>query len=118
MPEDAEINRLYVPQDLLHAHGMAGLTPEDVATHENLPAVCKALGRLAQERFDKAETAIAACNPKAMRAPIVMMKVYYQNLKRLRAYDWQPQSMRKRGKTAKVAHKIEKLFIGLRYGFF
>ena len=118
VPEDAEIKRLYLPQDLLAKYEMDNKSPDDVAGHPNLPKVITELGRLAQDRYDSASAAIADCDATAMRAPIVMMKVYYQNLKRLRSVDWQPQTLRTQGKLTKAMRKAEKLIIGLRYGLF
>ena len=118
VPEDAEIKRLYLPQDLLAKYQMDNKSPDEVAEHPNLPKVIMELGTLAQERYDSATAAIAQCDAKAMRAPIVMMKVYYQNLKRLRSVDWQPQTLRQQGKLTKAMRKAEKLIIGLRYGLF
>ena len=118
VPEDAEIERLYLPQELLATYGIENQTPHAVALHDDLPKVCADLGSLAQDYFSKAEAAIAACDPKAMKAPIVMMRVYYQNLKRLRAVGWQPQTLRHQSKMAKLGRKLEKLIIGIRYGFF
>ena len=117
VPEDAQIDRLYLPQDLLAKYGMNEISPNEVAQHANLPQVCEELGALAESRYVKATEAIAECNPKAMRAPNVMMKVYYQNLKRLRRANWQPLTLHHQNKFRKVSGKIEKLIIGLRYGF-
>lgn len=118
VPEDAEIERLYLPQELLATYGIENQPPHAVALHDDLPKVCANLGSLAQDYFSKAEAAIAACDPKAMKAPIVMMRVYYLNLKRLRAVGWQPQTLRHQSKLAKVVRKLEKLIIGIRYGLF
>ena len=118
VPEDAEINRLYLPQDLLAEYSIENQSPEAVAQHSNLPQACAALGMLAEERFDKAKLAISKCDAHAMRAPRVMMNVYYQNLKRLRAKGWQPHTLRQPGYITRIWRKFEKLLIGLRYGFF
>ena len=118
VPEDAEIKRLYLPQDLLANFGIENQSPEAVAQHSNLPKACAALGMLAEERFDKAKLAISKCDALAMRAPRVMMNVYYQNLKRLRANGWQPDRLRQQGYATRIWRKLEKLLIGLRYGFF
>ncbi len=118
VPEDAEIDRLYLPQDLLAQYGMDQHTPRDVASHHDLPKVCADLGRLAEDHYTKAAAAMSLCKSDAMRAPNVMMRVYYQNLKRLRAAQWQPQTLYRSSKLVKIGRKFEKLFIGLRYGFF
>jgi len=116
VPEDAEIDRLYLPSDLLEKHGINTRDPKGVAEHASLPLVCEELGRRAQQAYDDSETAIAACDAKAMRAPIIMMRVYYLNLKRLRKAAWQPQTLRNVSKIKRSAQKLEKLAVALRYG--
>jgi len=117
VPEDAGIERLYLPSELLDAQNITALAPQDVAVHPNLPNVCEILGTRAQQAYDDAKAAIAQCDPKAMRAPIIMMQVYYLNLKRLRRSNWQPQVLLQTGKIKRAGQKLEKLFVALRYGF-
>ena len=118
VPEDAEIDRLYLPQDLLATYGLDNQSPVYVAAHPDLHKICEVLGQQAERQFSKAKAAIASCDQKAMRAPIVMMNVYYQNLKRLRQADWNPQTLRNQGRIAQVRRKVEKFAIGLRHGIF
>ena len=59
VPEDAGINRLYLPQDLLAKYEMDNKTPSEVAEHPNLPRVVTELGALAQSRYDSAESALS-----------------------------------------------------------
>jgi len=87
VPEDAEIDRLYLPQDLLAKYGMNEISPNEVANHENLPQVCAELGVLAEKRYVKATE------------------------------EWQPLTLHHQNKFKKINGKIEKLIIGLRYGF-
>lgn len=118
VPEDAEIDRLYLPQDLLATYEMDKQSPDDVAAHPNLHKICEALGQHAEMHFNKAKAAIATCDPKAMRAPNVMMNVYYLNLKRLRQANWHPEELRQQSKLTQIGRKVEKLALGLRYGLF
>jgi len=118
VPEDADINRLYLPNELLEQNGIDSRNPADVANHPKLPMLCEALGTRAEQAYDDAQTAISQCNPKAMRAPIIMMRVYYLNLKRLRKVGWQPQALLHRSKVKRSVQKLEKLIVALRYGAF
>ncbi len=118
VPEDAQINRLYLPRELLEQHGIDTGEPNAAASHINIAHVCEALGQRAEQAYNDAKAAIALCDPKAMKAPIIMMQVYYLNLKRLRHAAWQPQNLRNIGKLKRGTQKLEKLFVALRYGAF
>lgn len=118
VPEDAEIDRLYVPHEYLRDNAINTQDPRSVAAHPHLPSICKTMGDEAEQAFARARAAIALCDPKAMRAPVIMMQVYYLNLKRLRAAGWQPQALRKRNALQRAAQKIEKLCVALRYSLF
>ena len=86
--------------------------------HASLPAICEALGGEAEAAFSRARAAISECDPKAMRAPNVMMNIYYQHLKRLRKQGWNPRELQDMSKPRKALHKAQKFAIGLRYGLF
>ncbi|MEP1231099.1 MAG: squalene/phytoene synthase family protein, partial [Litorimonas sp.] len=115
VPEDAEIGRLYLPSELLDGEAITSRAPNAVANHSSLPRICETLGLRAEQAYDDAKAAIAQCDPKAMRAPIIMMNVYYLNLKRLRKSNWQPQALLKTGKLRRTGQKLEKLLVALRY---
>jgi len=116
VPEDAEITRLYLPSELLEQHGIETREPKAVANHPNLPAICEALGARAEQAYDDAKAAIALCDAKAMKAPVIMMRVYYLNLKRLRKSAWQPQALLQAGPLKRKGQKLEKLIVAFRYG--
>ena len=124
VPEDADISRLYLPSELLEQHGIdardlaRARDPKVVANHENLPAICAALGQRAEQAYLDAQAAIALCDKTAMRAPIIMMRVYYLNLKRLRKAGWQPNALTDVSKLRRSGQKLEKLLVALRYGAF
>lgn len=118
VPEDADIGRLYLPEDLLVQNGIDTRIPVEVANHPRLAQVCQTLGERAQQAYDAAQMTIDQCDPKAMRAPVIMMQVYYINLKRLRKAGWQPHALLRRGKVKHGMQKLEKLIVALRYSVF
>lgn len=118
VPEDANIGRLYLPEDLLVQNGIDTRIPAKVAHHPELPQICQSLGQRAQQAYDAAQIAINQCDTKAMRAPVIMMRVYYLNLKRLRKAGWQPQALLNPSKIKRGAQKLEKLIVALRYTIF
>jgi len=118
VPEDAEINRLYLPRELLEQYSLNYDTPMVAANHANIPQICEKMGDIAEQAYDDAKKALALCNPKAMRAPIIMMRVYYLNLKRLRNHSWNPHALRAIKGPKRRLQKIKKLCVALRYGVF
>jgi len=109
--EDAERGRLYLPRELLHRHGIASDDPMTVLHDPRLPAVCRELAALAEERFAEAERLMARCARGPMRPARIMLAVYRRLLHRLRQDDWQDMN-------ARVSlPKAEKLWIALRSCF-
>ena len=56
--EDAELGRLYLPRELLEAHGIETRDPAAVLRHPALAAVCGDLAEIAGERFVDARAAL------------------------------------------------------------
>jgi phytoene synthase len=83
--DDAALGRLYLPDELLSAHGVEGSDPLVVLKHPNLPLVRRDLGRMAREQFAKAKAAMAECSPKAMRPAKLMGAMYLAILDKLEA---------------------------------
>ena len=110
LQEDAGRDRLYLPDELLRAHGIADGEAVRVLAHPSLPAVCRDLADIAEQRFDETKRALDACDRRRMRPAIVMMEVYRQLLKRLVAGGW-----RRLGDRVKLS-KAEKLWIAFRHG--
>ena len=88
LAEDAERGRLYLPRELLRAHGIEGREPATVLAEPAVGAVCTDLARLARERFDKAGAALGRCARRPMRPAIAMMAVYRRILERLEQRGW------------------------------
>ncbi len=108
--EDADRGRLYLPLELLRKHGIEETDPKRVLADPRLPRVCRDLAAIARRRFAEAEAALSKCARRPMRPAIVMKEVYRRYLERLIAADWRDLDHRV------TLPKIEKIWIGLRYG--
>jgi phytoene synthase len=108
--EDAGRDRLYLPQDLLGAHGITETDAGAVLAHANLPGVCAEMAGIAQRRFDEAAALLANCDRRRMRPAIMMMEAYRRIFLGLSRRGWrdldQPVSL----------SRAEKLWVLLRYG--
>ena len=108
--EDAGRDRLYLPADLLGAHGIAATTPAAILADPALPRVCEHLADLTRSRFAEAEAILAVCDRRRARPAAVMMHVYRRVLERLVERGW-----RRLAEPAKPS-RWEKLWIVFRYG--
>jgi presqualene diphosphate synthase len=111
LDEDAERNRLYLPREMLQAHGIAGDDPAAVLAHPALSAACAELAALARHHYTEAERAMADCRRAAMRPAMMMGGVYRAILDRLEKRGW-----------AAPRHEVKlpkllKLWIALRRGY-
>jgi presqualene diphosphate synthase len=89
LAEDAKRHRLYLPRELLHAHGIFATTPSWVLAQPALPDVCADLAVLAERHYAAAAEAIAACRRSTMRPAAVMLGIYRVLLDELLARGWQ-----------------------------
>jgi phytoene synthase len=85
---DAKRHRLYLPRELLHAHGIFATTPSWVLAQPALPDVCHDFALLAERHYAAAAEAIAACPRSTMRPAAVMLGIYRALLDELRARGW------------------------------
>lgn len=83
LKEDAERGRLYLPKELLEAHGINTAEPLEVLAHPALPDVCMDLAKVAKERFREARAALHYCKRRPMRPATMMMYAYKAILDRL-----------------------------------
>ncbi|HUA53836.1 MAG TPA: presqualene diphosphate synthase HpnD [Candidatus Sulfotelmatobacter sp.] len=88
LAEDAARGRLYLPRELLDAHGIASSDPHTVLAHPALPKVCAEVARMARARFAEAERAMADCSRRAMRPAALMKAMYRAILDRLERRGW------------------------------
>ncbi len=108
--EDAERDRLYLPDDLLRKHGIETRRPSEVMAHPALPAACEDLADIAALRYEEAQRALEKCSRRAIRPAVLMMHIYARVLDGLRARGWARLDERVRVSMA------GKLWILLRYG--
>lgn len=86
--EDARRNRLYLPRELLQAHGIAATDPRSVLAHPALPGVCRDLAALAEKHYASATRAMATCPPQSMRPAALVLAIYRQLLQELLTSGW------------------------------
>jgi presqualene diphosphate synthase len=85
---DARLHRLYLPRELLHAHGIFATTPSWVLAQPALPEICRDLAVLAERHYAAAAEAIAACSRRTMRPAAMMLGIYRAVLHELLARGW------------------------------
>lgn len=88
LAEDARRQRLYLPRELLHAHGIFATTPSWVLAQPALPGVCRDLAMLADRHYAAAAEAIAACPRWTMRPAAVLLGIYRALLNELLVRGW------------------------------
>ena len=110
--EDADINRCYLPRELLALEGIATTTPAIIADDPSLPRVCCKLVERAREHFAQADAIMDASPRNHVRAPRIMSGVYRCLLDRTveRGFDLP------RTKVSKPRARL--LWIVARYAFF
>jgi presqualene diphosphate synthase len=88
LAEDAQRHRLYLPRELLHAHGIFATMPSWVLAQPALPDVCRDLAMLAEQHYAAAAEAIAACPRWTMRPAAVLLGINRAVLHELFARGW------------------------------
>jgi squalene synthase HpnD len=110
--EDADINRCYLPRELLALEGISTTSPAAIVDDPSLPRVCAKLVTRAHEHFAKADAIMDAAPRNHVRAPRIMSGVYRCLLERTveRGFDLP------RTKVSKPRARL--LWIVARYAFF
>jgi phytoene synthase len=109
--EDATRDRLYLPRELLLAHGITASDPNIVLQHPAVAQVCRDLAVRADTHFRKAWAAMRDCPKAAMRPARVMGAMYRAIFDELLRHDWRRFDQRV------SVPKWRKIWIALRYGF-
>ncbi|MDH3792197.1 MAG: presqualene diphosphate synthase HpnD [Rhodospirillales bacterium] len=110
LAEDAAEGRLYLPRELLEAHGITARDPQAVLDHPGLASASAELAARARARFQRTRELIGSCDPRPLKPCLLMMQVYERILARLEARGWH------RPRIPVRVSKAEKLWIALRYG--
>ena len=86
--EDANLGRLYLPDELLSAYGITGNDPEAIMVHPLLVLVLRDIAVMARRYYNEAEHAMARCPKQTMRPAALMRASYFGILKRLEKKGW------------------------------
>jgi len=108
--EDAALDRLYVPNDMLAAYDISWGDPYRTLSHPRFGSVCAELAAIASQRYADATIAISAGGSRRLRPANLMLQNYQRVLHKLVERGWdkldEPVSL----------GKSQKLWILLRYG--
>lgn len=110
--EDAQDHRLYLPRELLMQYGIKPEPLTEAIDHPEINGVCRALASRAEKCFELSARLLAKGERDKLRPALIMMHNYRRILERLVQRDWQRMDRR-----VKLS-KIERLWIGIRHGWF
>ena len=110
LKEDAALDRLYVPRDLLDRHGVRAGPPDAAFVQPGFAGACEELAALARGYYSEADRLLKEYGWRRMRPAVLMMAVYQETLDRLEERGW-----RRVGGPIRLTH-ARKTWIGLRYG--
>jgi squalene synthase HpnD len=88
LDEDAAMNRLYLPRELLVDAGIAVTDPRQVMADVRIDRVCRTLTERARDHFQSARLIMDRGAREHVRCPRVMADVYEAILDRLAARGW------------------------------
>lgn len=108
--EDAVLDRLYLPYEMLVAHGIHSRDPSEVLSHAALPLVCTELASHARDYFQQTHVLLQRCDRRRLKPCVLMMAVYERILAKLERRNWQDLS-----EPVRVS-RAEKLWILARHG--
>jgi phytoene synthase len=100
LDEDADIGRLYLPDELLSAAGIATRDPHEAINAPGVDAVCRQLAETAQAHYREANRILAAKPPGRLAAPRLMEAAYAGLLRQMQVRGWAPPRTRVRVKKA------------------
>lgn len=109
--EDAAMGRVYLPDELLRAHGIETRDAAEVASHRAVQDVCRDLGREARGWFAAAQRSLGRLDWKTVRPALLMMGVYERYLRLLELQDFAPGRPVSLGKGAKLGIALRYLML-------
>ena len=108
--EDAAIERLYVPLDMVERHGVVESSLGSVFIQPGFAAACAELAELARGYYAETDRLLAQLEWRQMRPIVLMMAVYRETLQRLEERGW-----KRIGSPVRLT-RARKLWLALRYG--
>jgi presqualene diphosphate synthase len=76
LDEDASLGRLYLPREVLQAHGITATNPGEVLAQPAIGEACADMVELANKHFGEADAIMARCPRRVVRAPRIMGRAY------------------------------------------
>ena len=76
LDEDASLGRLYLPREVLQAHGIIATDPNEVLAHPAIGKACADIVEFAGRHFGEADATMARCPRRMVRAPRIMGQAY------------------------------------------
>ncbi len=110
--EDASLQRLYVPLDMLCKHGVDAGPISAIFVEPRFADVCSELADLARKYYAEAERLLAELGWRKMRPVVVVLAIYRETLRRLEDRGWTHI-----GGPIRLS-RTRKLGLALRYGVF
>ncbi len=111
LKEDAAMQRLYVPLELLSKHGVPTTSLNAILVHSGFSGACAELAGLARGYYSETERLITEFGWRRIRPAVLMMVVYRELLDRLEERGWTRIDVSIR------LTRLRKLLLALRYGF-
>ena len=109
--EDAEIGRLYLPQEALQAAGIISTVPSTVAADARLPLACALVVDRVRRHFAEARMIMARCPRGTVKAPRIMDEAYGEIFEKTVARGFEPP--RRRIRVSKARFLLSLLRHGL-----
>lgn len=87
--EDAQANRLYIPEEMLEKASITSTNPTEVIVNKNLAIAREALARIAEEEFKKSEQMIKLLDKKSARSVKAIMAIYKKYFEIMKKRGWE-----------------------------
>ncbi|MCY3855664.1 MAG: presqualene diphosphate synthase HpnD [Rhodospirillales bacterium] len=110
LKEDAALQRLYVPLDMLRKHGVATHPTSAIFRDPRFPDVCADLAGIARGYYAEASRLLTQLGWRKMRPAALMMAIYRETLDRLEQRGWSQI-----GDPIRLS-PVRKMCLAIRYG--
>ncbi|HEX4079204.1 MAG TPA: presqualene diphosphate synthase HpnD [Rhizomicrobium sp.] len=100
LDEDAALNRLYLPRELLEGASVTILDPARTIAAPSIDPVCRAVAGIARQHYRDADAIMRACPRGGLRPARLMSAVYASILTKMEQQGWSPP--RRRARVAKT----------------
>ena len=113
LKEDAEANRLYIPEEILLKAQIDSTSPDEVVTHKNIAIAREALARIADDNYKKAHELIPLLDKKAVRPVRAMEAIYFRYFTMMKNRGWEVISPKPQlSKLNKLSIAVKAYFAG------